>query len=323
MLKFLRRRQETANRPREATLSALVAYQEAESELPKIISVDDMVPQRFVEKLIAATCKVLAEKDSPIPHLVVVELITNLVHAEFRHPVVTISADGNQMTVGDHGPGVPAKDDALRFGYYGKPPAKYQSLVRGAGTGLPIARQMLLSIDGRITIADNLGGGTVVTVWLPGIHASNALGLTSQNVSEAALEHRFPPGFEGEKAPIQEGDSLERTESYNVRTTERTASQGSRDEVEPTQVSMRGPAVVEALSDLQTKLSRRQRRVLFLVADLGEVGPSTASTELDMSLSTAFRDLVTLEEMSLVQSDENGKRSLTPLGARVIAALTA
>ena len=157
----------------------------------------------------------------------------------------------------------------------------------------------------------------------PGIHASNALGLTSQNVSDAALEHRFPPGFEGEKAPIQEGDSLERTESYNVRTTERTASQGSRDEVEPTQVSMQGPAVVEALSDLQTKLSRRQRRVLFLVADLGEVGPSTASTELDMSLSTAFRDLVTLEEMSLVQSDENGKRSLTPLGARVIAALTA
>ena len=82
---------------------------------------------------------------------------------------------------------------------------------------------------------------------------------------------------------------------------------------------MQGPAVAEALSDLQTKLSRRQRRVLFLVADLGEVGPSTASAELDMSVSTAFRDLVTLQEMGLVQSDENGKRSLTPLGARVIA----
>jgi DNA-binding IclR family transcriptional regulator len=48
--------------------------------------------------------------------------------------------------------------------------------------------------------------------------------------------------------------------------------------------------------------------------ELGAVGPSAVSRELGVGLSTAYRDLSTLESAGLIASDETGKRVLTPLG---------
>ena len=62
------------------------------------------------------------------------------------------------------------------------------------------------------------------------------------------------------------------------------------------------------------KLNKRQKRVLFLVTELGEAGPSKIADELDVSLSTAYRDLTYLENVNLIKSDEQGKRSLTTEG---------
>lgn len=62
------------------------------------------------------------------------------------------------------------------------------------------------------------------------------------------------------------------------------------------------------------KLNKRQKRALFLVTELGETGPSKIAAELDVSLSTAYRDLIYLEQLGLIQSDEHGKRSLTTEG---------
>lgn len=61
-------------------------------------------------------------------------------------------------------------------------------------------------------------------------------------------------------------------------------------------------------------LSKRQRQVLFLVTELGSVGPSKLASELKMSLSTAYRDLGLLEEMGLVKTLAGGKRTLTAAG---------
>ena len=324
MLRFIKKRQKPTSTSQNRIFQGLIAYEVTKGELPKIIAVNDMLPQGFVEKMISTTCQILQEKDSPIPGLIVEELVTNLAHGEFAHPVITISYDGRQMTVSDQGPGIPSKENAVKLGYYGKPPKFTPSQMRGVGVGLPMVRKMLTSIEGKLLISDNLGGGTVVRIWIPPEMVDDTRESEELQGPKALVEQGFPPLFEPENAPTEEGDSPRRTESYIERTSdERGLSRSSKDEYEPSLLGTEGPAVAEALSDLQTKLSRRQRRVLFLVADLGEVGPSTASTELDMSLSTAFRDLVTLEEMDLVQSDENGKRSLTPLGARVIAALTA
>ncbi len=61
-------------------------------------------------------------------------------------------------------------------------------------------------------------------------------------------------------------------------------------------------------------LNKRQRQVLFLIMEFGSVGPSKIAGELNISLSTAYRDLIYLEEKALISADEQGKRVLTSIG---------
>ena len=61
-------------------------------------------------------------------------------------------------------------------------------------------------------------------------------------------------------------------------------------------------------------ISERQEKVLITVLECGEVGPSTVAEKLEISVSTAYRDLSVLEEHGLVTGDESGKRAITPLG---------
>lgn len=64
----------------------------------------------------------------------------------------------------------------------------------------------------------------------------------------------------------------------------------------------------------QVGLSKRQSRVLFLITEMGKAGPSKVTSELKISLSTAYRELVFLEEIGFIKSDKRGKRSLTKRG---------
>jgi hypothetical protein len=61
------------------------------------------------------------------------------------------------------------------------------------------------------------------------------------------------------------------------------------------------------------RLSTRQKQVLALVLETGSAGPSLVAKELGVGLSTAYRDLASLEEAGLITAD-NGKRAMTPLG---------
>ncbi len=68
-------------------------------------------------------------------------------------------------------------------------------------------------------------------------------------------------------------------------------------------------------------ISERQQKVLITVLECGEVGPSTVAERLDMSVSTAYRDLSLLEEYGLVVTAESGKRIISPLGRDLIEAI--
>ena len=73
-----------------------------------------------------------------------------------------------------------------------------------------------------------------------------------------------------------------------------------------------------ALSSYSLSLTNRQKRVLSLIVELGAAGPSLIASEIDISLSTAYRDLMCLEERGLLKSDETGKRSLTSEGVKYL-----
>ena len=65
-------------------------------------------------------------------------------------------------------------------------------------------------------------------------------------------------------------------------------------------------------------ISERQEKVLITVLECGELGPSTVAEKLEISVSTAYRDLSVLEEHGLVAGDESGKRVITPLGRDLV-----
>lgn len=62
------------------------------------------------------------------------------------------------------------------------------------------------------------------------------------------------------------------------------------------------------------RLSDRQKQALSIILELGSVGPSALSRELDVGVATAYRDLAFLEEAGLIAADETGKRTLTTYG---------
>jgi DNA-binding transcriptional ArsR family regulator len=68
-------------------------------------------------------------------------------------------------------------------------------------------------------------------------------------------------------------------------------------------------------------ISERQQKALITVLECGEVGPSTVADKLEISVSTAYRDLSVLEEHGLVMADESGKRLISPLGRDLVEAI--
>jgi hypothetical protein len=91
---------------------------------------------------------------------------------------------------------------------------------------------------------------------------------------------------------------------------------GSRKEREPSPPPRRYPDGVPRMN-----ISERQQKVLITVLECGEVGPSTVAEQLEISVSTAYRDLSVLEEHGLVITDESGKRVISPLGKDFVEAI--
>lgn len=65
-------------------------------------------------------------------------------------------------------------------------------------------------------------------------------------------------------------------------------------------------------------LSERQLRALLLIVELGPVGPTPLARELGVSASTAYRDLVSLEQGGLVRTEEGGLRMVSEEGLTYI-----
>ncbi|MDQ4126558.1 MAG: ATP-binding protein [Actinomycetota bacterium] len=84
-------------------------------------------------------------------------------------------------------------------------------------------------------------------------------------------------------------------------------------EVEPPTPRRRYPDGVPRMN-----ISERQQKVLLTVLECGEVGPSTVADRLEISVSTAYRDLSVLEEHGLVMADDSGKRLVSPLGRDLV-----
>ena len=133
---------------------------------PRVIDVEEKDVPALIASLAEKTYHSCREQGGTVPYTVITELIENLIHARFRDVVITILDGGRIVRISDHGPGVADKERAFEPGFT-TATADQRRFIRGVGSGLPMARESLAFLSGVVTVEDNLGGGSVVTVKMP------------------------------------------------------------------------------------------------------------------------------------------------------------
>jgi DNA-binding CsgD family transcriptional regulator len=68
----------------------------------------------------------------------------------------------------------------------------------------------------------------------------------------------------------------------------------------------------------EVKLTNRQTKVLVLLMELGQAGPTAIARELGIAPATAYRELGLLEKSGLIHSLGDGKRALREEGLRLL-----
>lgn len=222
---------------------------------PRVEEVLGENPRSMIEALSARTYQLSHDGGGVLPYVVIREIVENLIHANFDEVVVSILDGGNTIRFADQGPGITDKERAFQPGF-STASEDMKRVIKGVGSGLPVARECLSFAGGTVVIEDNLDRGTVVTL---------------------------------QAAPLEQVVELE--------------------------------TPVSVVDERISSLTIRQKQVLSLTMELGCVGPTVVSKELGVGLSTAYRDLASLEAISLIAADETGKRTLTADGVRCLDAL--
>ncbi len=140
-----------------------VAVYDSPLAAPVVTVVRGRDVEGLIEDLAARTYTLARDRGGRIPFAAVREVVENLVHARFQDAVISILDSGNTIRVSDRGPGIADKARALQPGFTSAT-ADLRRLIRGVGAGLPVAREQVTLLGGTLTIDDNLGGGTVVTL---------------------------------------------------------------------------------------------------------------------------------------------------------------
>ena len=106
---------------------------------------------------------------------VVVQAVLNLLanaakYGGAERPIeVAVGADGTTgwLSVRDHGPGIPAAEQARIFREFYRAPEAYRSGVEGTGLGLALVKQHVEALGGTVEVASTVGEGATFTIRLP------------------------------------------------------------------------------------------------------------------------------------------------------------
>jgi anti-sigma regulatory factor (Ser/Thr protein kinase) len=275
---------------------ARIAVYDGPLSAPLVEDVGPAPVRDFIEALAARVYELARTRGGDIPYTVIREIAENYIHAGFAEPVISILDSGTTVRFSDQGPGIPDKERATCPGYT-TATSTMKHVIRGVGSGLPIVREFLAASGGSLAIEDNLHRGSVITITTkPRVERAPNDGAAPHDQSAAAASRGLSPGT----SPLSDGYTALAAHSPHP-----AAADGTRSDSE----LFTRPEPVTA----GPRLTTRQKQVLALVLESGAAGPSIVSRELGVGLSTAYRDLASLEDLGLISSD-GGKRALTESG---------
>lgn len=130
---------------------------------PRVIVVEQTDVRTYLEDVTNTVHRTMKEQGGHLSLMIIRELVENFIHAQFSEPVISILDDGDTIRFADQGPGIHDKERAFEFGVTSADRSK-KRYIRGTGAGLPMVQQYVEAAGGAISVEDNLGAGTVVTV---------------------------------------------------------------------------------------------------------------------------------------------------------------
>lgn len=142
---------------------ALIAVYDNLTSSPRIERVRGATPRQLIDDLSTRTYQISHEAGGEVPYMVIREIVENFIHAGFDEVVVSILDNGNTLRFADQGPGIRDKERVFLPGFT-TATEHMKRVIKGVGSGLPVARECLTFSAGTIEIDDNLGTGTVVTL---------------------------------------------------------------------------------------------------------------------------------------------------------------
>ncbi|MFE0174353.1 sensor histidine kinase [Streptomyces sp. NPDC059002] len=104
--------------------------------------------------------------EPPALERAIVNILDNAVKFSPRRGTVEVTLDRGRLTVRDHGPGIPADELPHVFDRFWRSPSARS--LPGSGLGLSIVDRTVRQSGGEVRLEAAEGGGTVVTVQLPG-----------------------------------------------------------------------------------------------------------------------------------------------------------
>ena len=285
-----------------------IAVYDSMRSLPRIIDLSFNNIPDFINKTSEEVYSLSHRQGGRIPYTIIKEIVENLIHASFREIIITILNNGNKIMISDQGPGIFDKEKAILPGYTSAT-SEMKRFIRGVGSGLPIVNETIAFSGGILDIKDNIKNGTVVTLSINTDTASehvdlsiNELPLLKKDGAEAKQKQNSQPApllNTSEKNPVKEAAPVKNpSSSLNMQNM--------------------APSVKSSDDYLLKKLSMRQMKILFLILELEEAGPSKISKELGFSLSTSFRELSSLEKEGLLKTYSSGKKRLSKKGIKYL-----
>lgn len=152
-----------AAQPEQVRYATRIAIYDDMLSTPRVIVVDAKDVRAYLEEVTNTVYRCMKEQGGRISLMVIREIVENFIHAHFVEPIISILDGGNTIRFADQGPGIEDKERAFEFGVTSAD-REQKRYIRGTGAGFPMVQQYLENAGGAVSIEDNLGQGTVVTV---------------------------------------------------------------------------------------------------------------------------------------------------------------
>lgn len=323
---------------------------------PRVTEIMPAPTGEFIDTLSTSVYEQAKSSGGTIPYTVIREVSENFIHARFNEATVSILNGGNTIRFSDQGPGIACKERVKLPGFSSaiEPMKRY---IRGVGSGLPIVKEYLDFTGGTISIEDNLGTGSVVTISANREDGEEECGqedieypLTEsdhiemppyqqQTFQQAPVRQQVYPGVQvvqnpyanvsaqgapANQVPIQTyqqpmaiGNPAVQGQAYYAGTMQQQPTYVAGVQEKQFDSPVAGSAQNATIVPVINGLTSREKDVLKLFRNEGMLGVTEIHQLAGIPQSSASVTLTKLEQSGLLVKTAGKKRILTDIGAQV------